>query len=68
MRIVLRTSKLVESIAKTGTQAFEDRLRIALITSKLIESIAKTGTRAFEDRLRIVLRISSAALSLNICH
>ena len=54
MRFVLRTSKLVESIAKTTTRAFEDRLRIVLRISKLEESIAKTSTPAFEDRLRIV--------------
>ena len=35
-------SKLVESIAKTITPAFEDRLRIVLRTSRLVESIVCT--------------------------
>ena len=57
MRLVLRTSKLVESIAKTIMPASEDRLgsfEDRSGTSRLVESIAKTNTPAFEDRLRFV--------------
>ena len=69
MRIVLTPSKDVESVAKAGHRALEDRLRVVESDTqnwspgfsgsfedrlRVVETGAKHGNHAFEDRLRTV--------------